>query len=289
MTGSSSNERGAPDATPVQPASPPRLCDIGVNLTDRSFASDAAEVIARAHAAGVQRMVITGTTENESRAAAAFAGRDPASLRCTAGVHPHYAKAFGPSTAATLRELAASPVVAAIGECGLDYFRDLSPRDVQQARFAEQLQIAQETGLPAFVHDRDAHADLLAILREHRHGLRGVVVHCFTGSAAELDAYLALDAHIGITGWICDERRGLHLRDLVRRIPADRLMIETDAPYLLPRTIRPKPKSRRNEPAYLPEVLRVVAEARGEDLAVTADATTATAAAFFGWDRETSR
>ena len=169
----------------------------------------------------------------------------------------------------------------ALGEAGLDYFRDLSPRDAQKRAFVAQLELAEAHGLPVFLHQRDAHGDFLAILREHRPNLRACVVHCFTDTRAALADYLALDCHIGITGWICDERRGQHLVEAVVDIPADRLMLETDAPYLMPRTIRPRPKTRRNEPANLPYVVQAVAAARDETVAQTAAHTTATARSFF--------
>lgn len=136
--------------------------------------------------------------------------------------------------------------------------------------------------MPVFLHEREAHADFAAILAKHRSRIPRAVVHCFTGSGEALARYLDLDLHIGLTGWICDERRGMHLRDLASRIPSDRLMIETDAPYILPRTIRPKPKSHRNEPALISYVLDAVAAARGESAADLARSTTATARAFFG-------
>jgi len=154
--------------------------------------------------------------------------------------------------------------VVAVGECGLDYFRDLSPRASQRAAFVAQLELAIAAGKPVFLHQRDAHADFLAILREHRAALRDAVVHCFTDTADACADYLNLDCHIGITGWICDERRGSHLNEVARMIPAERLLIETDAPYLLPRTLRPKPKDRRNEPAFLSAVCDAIALARGE-------------------------
>ncbi len=263
------------------PSLPHALVDIGVNLADRSFRSDLPAVLSRARAAGVPRMVVTGTSVENARAAAELA-RSHEGLWSTAGVHPHHASTCDDTTIAALRELAARPEVVAVGECGLDYFRDLSPRDVQRRWCAAQLALAAELGMPAFLHDRAAHADLLALVREHRPLLTAAVVHCFTGSGEELDAYLELDLHIGITGWICDERRGRGLREIVSRIPADRLMIETDAPYLMPRTIRPKPKTRRNEPANLIHVLEAVAECRGEDVGGVAEATTRTARAFFG-------
>ena len=172
--------------------------------------------------------------------------------------------------------------MVAIGECGLDFNRNYSPRDDQVRCFRAQLALAAELQLPVFLHERDAHDTFLGILREHRSSLTGAVVHCFTGTRVELDAYLSLDLHIGITGWICDERRGRDLVGLMPSIPARRLMIETDAPYLLPRNLPSPPRDRRNEPAFLPAVRDAVAAARGEAPATTAAATTATARAFFG-------
>ena len=258
------------------------LVDIGVNLAHRSFRSDLADVVARAVAAGVDRMVVTGTSLAGSHGAAALAAGHPQYLYATAGVHPHHARECDDATIDGLRELAAAPRVVAIGECGLDYDRDFSPRDVQRRWFAAQLALAIELGKPVFLHERSAHADFLAIVAEHRASLRAAVIHCFTGSAAELEAYLAAGLHVGITGWICDERRGTHLRDLVPTIPNDKLMIETDAPFLLPRDLRPKPSNRRNEPAFLPHVLAAVASAAGKPAPVVAAETTRTAEAFFG-------
>lgn len=138
------------------------------------------------------------------------------------------------------------------------------------------------TPKPLFLHQRDAHGDFMAIMREHEGRIGQAVVHCFTGTREELFDYLDRDWHVGITGWLCDERRGQHLRELVPNIPATRLMIETDAPYLLPRTVKPQPSHRRNEPMYLAHIVEELARDRSEDVAVTAAATTATARAFFG-------
>ncbi|MNP39654.1 Tat-linked quality control protein TatD [compost metagenome] len=135
--------------------------------------------------------------------------------------------------------------------------------------------------MPVFLHERDASQRLLEILADYRDQLPAAVVHCFTGEKKALFGYLDMDLHIGITGWICDERRGTHLHPLVRDIPQGRLMLESDAPYLLPRSLRPKPKNGRNEPAYLPEVLREVALHRGESAEAVAAHTTACARAFF--------
>ncbi len=259
----------------------PPLVDIGVNLAHRQLAGDVAGVLARGREAGVHHVVATGTSVEGSRAAAELAAAHRG-VYATAGVHPHHAKETDAATPTSLRALLARPQVVAVGECGLDYDRDFSPRPVQRECFAMQLAIAAETGKPVFLHERSAHADFVAILAEHRSSLSAAVIHCFTGTGAELDAYLGMDLHVGITGWICDERRGLHLRDIVGRIAPSRLLVETDAPFLLPRTIRPRPKSRRNEPRYLPHVVETVAEATGRDYADVARDSTAAARAFFG-------
>jgi len=257
------------------------LIDIGSNLTHESFQQDFDAVLARAQAAGVNRQVITGTSIAASEAAIHLHHLYPARLFATAGVHPHHAADLDATALQQLEHLAASPAVVAIGECGLDYYRNFAPREAQRSAFERQLDLAARVGKPVFLHQRDAHADFIAILREHHAGLKDAVAHCFTGQAHELDDYLSLGIAIGITGWICDERRGEHLKQIVARIPATRLMIETDAPYLLPRSLRPKPAGRRNEPAFLVEVARVLAEARGEPVETCAAATTATAQAFF--------
>jgi TatD DNase family protein len=258
-----------------------QLIDIGANLTHESFRHDVADVLARAAAQGVTRMMVTGASREGSEQALALAHEHPGVLWATAGVHPHHAVDYDESTDARLRELARLPEVRAVGETGLDYHRNYSPRDVQLRVFEQQLAIAAELGKPLFLHQRDAHADFLALLKRYRDRVPAAVVHCFTDTREALRDYLALGCHIGITGWICDERRGTHLREFVREIPAGRLMLETDAPYLLPRTVRPQPSHRRNEPMYLKHICQEVARDRGEPVEVTAANSTAAAAAFF--------
>lgn len=259
------------------------LIDIGVNLTHTSFRADRDAVIDRAAREGVCALLLTGTSAESSAAAHALAKTRPGLLYSTAGVHPHNAARFDAQTLDALRALAAAPEVVAVGECGLDFNRDFSPRDAQERAFEAQLQLAVDLDMPLFLHERDAHARFVEILRPWRPKLRaGAVVHCFTGDQATLDAYLDLDLHIGITGWICDERRGAHLRALVPRIPLDRLMIETDAPYLAPRDLRPRPRRGRNEPAFLPHIARTIAQCGGHTPERLAEATTATARALFG-------
>ncbi|HWG66858.1 MAG TPA: TatD family hydrolase [Rhodanobacteraceae bacterium] len=262
------------------------LIDIGANLTHESFRRDFDAVLERARMAGVQRMIVTGASRGGSAHALERAREHPGVLYATAGVHPHHAGDYGAATDAFLRELAREPEVVAVGETGLDYFRDLSPRPAQRAAFEKQLAIAVDLHMPLFLHQRDAHDDFLALLKATRDRVPAVVVHCFTDDKRALFDYLDLDCHIGITGWICDERRGVHLRELVREIPADRLMLETDAPYLLPRDIRPQPSDRRNEPMYLAHICETVARERGEAMEVTAANATAATRAFFGIDAQ---
>lgn len=258
------------------------LIDIGANLTHDSFDDDRDAVLARAAAAGVARIIVTGTSVTSSVQAAALCEANRERLFATAGVHPHHATELDAHTAAALRSLLANPAFVAVGECGLDFFRDYSPRDAQRRAFAAQLELATEVGKPVFLHERDAHEELVAMLGPARPGLVGGVAHCFTGGPAELDAYLELDLYIGVTGWVCDERRGAELRAAVPRIPLDRLLVETDAPYLLPRDLEPKPRSRRNEPQFLTHVLERVAALAERPVDVVAQATTANAERLFG-------
>lgn len=260
------------------------LIDIGVNLAHKRFRADLEQVLARARAAGVTRFIATGTSVEASREAHALTLRYPGEVFCTAGVHPHNAKQFDHRTLPALRSLAAHASVVTLGECGLDYDRDFSPRPVQRECFHAQLALARELQRPVFLHERAATDDFLAMLREHAAAKLPMVVHCFTGQAHALEAYLALGAHIGITGWICDDRRGAHLRDLLRIIPEDRLMLETDAPFLLPPSLRPQRKDGRNEPAHLSHVLTTVARALDRTPAEVAAQTTANACRFFWGD-----
>lgn len=258
------------------------IIDIGANLTHDSFAEDLAEVLSRAAAAGVGQLVVTGSSDQGNIDAAELADAHPGQLFATAGVHPHHAADYTDASDELIRSLLLRDAVVAVGECGLDYFRNFSPREAQLEAFRSQLDIAADTAMPVFLHQRDAHDDFLAVLEPALTKIPRAVAHCFTGGADEMREYLQLGLWIGITGWICDERRGLHLQEIVHEIPDDRLLIETDAPYLLPRTLQPKPKTRRNEPLHLTEVLRVVAEARGQTEEHVASITTANAKAFFG-------
>jgi len=257
------------------------LVDIGANLTHESFRHDFADVLARAKAHGVAQIVVTGASKEGSEHALQLARAHPGVLFATAGVHPHHASDYDADVDALLRALQREPEVKAVGETGLDYHRNYSPRQMQLAAFEKQLAIAMDAGKPLFLHQRDAHGDFLALLKSARDKVPAAVVHCFTDTREALHDYLDLDCHIGITGWICDERRGTHLRELVRDIPVERLLLETDAPYLLPRTVRPQPSHRRNEPMYLAHICAEVARDRNESLETTAMHSAAAARAFF--------
>ena len=259
-----------------------QVIDIGANLGHESFRGDLEAVIERAAEAGVERIVVTGASEAESAAAQRLAARYPGRLSATAGVHPHLARDWTDTSADALLGLLGRPEVVAVGEAGLDFNRDFSPRASQERAFEAQIELAIALEMPLFMHERDASERFVAILERHRHRLGPAVVHCFTGDERALDTYLDLDLHIGITGWICDERRGTHLHPLVGKIPSERLMVETDAPYLLPRDLRPRPRGRRNEPANLPHIVERVARLRGETAEQLAQSTTRAARAFFG-------
>jgi TatD DNase family protein len=259
-----------------------QLIDIGVNLAHDSFDADRAAVLQRAYQAGIAQMIITGSSTASTLKAIELAREQPQRLFATAGVHPHHATELDEAGFGQLERLVESPHVVAVGECGLDYFRDYSPRPAQRQAFERQLELAGRTTKPVFLHQRDAHEDFLAMVREHRPHLHGGVAHCFTGSQAQLQSYLELGLAIGITGWICDERRGTHLLQLMRDIPPGQLLLETDAPYLLPRDLPARPAGRRNEPAFLSHIAAVIAQARDEPPDVLAADTTRAARALFG-------
>lgn len=267
-----------PEALQFRPSTP--LVDIGANLTHESFQRDLSDVIARARAANVTTMIVTGTDVAHAKQALQMA-QQYAGIYATAGVHPHDASGWNDTVAQEMRQLYRMPEVVAVGECGLDFNRNFSTPEQQERAFEAQLALAAESGLPLFLHERDAGKRMQDILRSWRNDISQAVIHCFTADQETLHGYLDLDLHIGLTGWICDERRGHHLRDMVRDIPLDRLMVETDCPYLLPRNLPAKLKGRRHEPALLPWIVKEIA--RWHDVSDTelGAATTRTAQRFF--------
>ncbi|SHJ05833.1 TatD DNase family protein [Clostridium cavendishii DSM 21758] len=260
------------------------LVDIGLNLMHKSYDKDREEVVERAVKAGVSNMIITGTNINSSNKALHYTKKYPGILYSTAGVHPHDTHKCNLETINSLKSLALCKEVVAIGECGLDFNRNFSPRNVQEKWFDSQIQLACELDMPLFLHERDAHERFLAILSNYNKSIKKAVVHCFTGSANELDKYLSNGYYIGVTGWICDKRRGMHLRELVKRIPTEKLMIETDAPFLTPRDLVPKSYNGRNEPVFLTHILKTVAECAGKSYEEIAKTTRDNSYKFFGID-----
>ncbi len=257
------------------------LFDICVNLMNGQFNADREAIIERAEAAGVMYQMITATCLESAREALAHTA-SPTRF-CTAGIHPHDIGSATPDWRTTLAKLAEHEHVRAIGETGLDFNRNYSPRDTQIEGFAHQIELARTLNKPLFVHDRESGGEVLNTLTQAGN-LPNVVIHCFTGTREELFNYLDADFYIGVTGWVCDERRGHALRELVPHIPLERLMIETDAPFLRPHNApagegRTK---RRNEPALLPYVLQQIASLYGLPEEEVANATTANARSFFG-------
>ncbi len=264
------------------------LFDVCVNLLNSQFNSDREAVIERAHNAGVGKLLITAT--NLATSTQAIVWSQPPSRWCTAGIHPHDATDLPPTWLEELTHLAQHKHVVAVGETGLDFYRNFSPRTLQIEVFDQQIGLAARLGKPLFVHDRDSKGEVYQRLQKAG-DLPPVLIHCFTGTRADLEAYLAAGFYIGITGWVADPRRGDTLRELVPHIPLERLVIETDAPFLKPHNTPadflddhnlPAKFKRRNEPALLPRVLEAITHLRPESAAEVARATADNAAILFG-------
>lgn len=271
------------------------LIDIGVNLSAPRLARQADLVIERAARANVRGMILTGTSPEASVICADYARDLSDPSRClmwsTAGVHPHDSAAAlerGEGWITTIEELLTRPEVIAVGECGLDFERDYSPRPAQLEVFEAQLQLAARYQRPLFLHQRGAHDPFCELLSRYAPDLPkcgdglAAIVHCFTGDRAELDRYLKLGCHIGVTGWVCDERRGQSLQEAVPSLPLNRVHVETDAPYLTPRTLRPRPKKGINEPAFLPHIVGELARYMETEPELLTERATQNTCALFG-------
>jgi TatD DNase family protein len=263
----------------------PGIIDAGVNLASSQFRQDLGDVIQRAQHAGLQALVAIGTDIDSSRQCIDISRQFADCVVATAGIHPHNADSFDAPAREQLRLLAQDERVRAIGETGLDYNRNFSSPAGQRSAFVAQLDIAIDIGKPIYLHERDAFGDQIDILGNYRGRLPGGLAHCFTGTMEQARAYLDLGLHIGITGWLCDPRRGEDLRQAVKQIPLDRLILETDAPYLLPRHLDRQtltiPQKRRNEPCMLPLVAEFLADILGCSLAKLSHATTRNCRSLF--------
>jgi TatD DNase family protein len=260
--------------------------DIGINLTNRQFQNDIDTIVHNALDADVAQMILTGTSVHKSQESAKIAANYPGVLYSTAGIHPHEAKSFDADSINQLRLLLQKKQVVAVGECGLDFDRDFSPRTIQEQCYKAQLELAIEIQKPLFLHERAAFLRFTAITKEYLPQLPKAVVHCFTGNLQEAKTYLDHGFYIGFTGAITDINRFAHLKEVVRYVPLDRLMIETDSPFMLPKNV-PKTSlthyhERRNEPAFLPYVAGTIAQFKGIGLDVVTQHSSQNAKEFFG-------
>ena len=235
------------------------LFDIACNFSSDRFESDLNEVIKRAKNNNVTKFLLVSASLKDAEKVNKIYQDNIDSCFLTIGAHPHHANEFNSSSPSEMKRLIDEYKPHSVGETGLDFFRNISSYEEQLFAFEEQIRIAIETNLPLFLHQRDAHDDFLKIISKYKNDISKAVVHCFTGTQKELDDYLEFGFHIGLTGWICDERRNFDLRKSLKNIPLDKLMIETDCPYLIPRNLNNKPKNNRNEPAYLPHIANEIA------------------------------
>lgn len=240
----------------------PSWFDIGINLPDKRLPFD--QIGPNAIENDVTGMLLIGSHVEQSKQALELTSSGLATLVASAGVHPHNAKDVADGYLLQLEQLAKHAKVVAIGECGLDFNRNFSPANVQLRVFEEQLELATQVNLPVYLHERDAFEQQISLLKKYQSRLTGGVVHCFTGTREQANAYLELGFYIGVTGWVCDPKRGDQLRDALADIPLDKLLLETDSPYLFPKTL--KSKSRNNQPANLPHIAKTVADIKDVEL-----------------------
>ena len=260
------------------------LFDFCFNFTSAKFRDDEHDVVQRALDNDVTHFFMPGSDNEDSEYAVQLAEQYQQGFYAGVGVHPHNAKSWQDDTQDVLRKFAKSNRTKAIGEAGLDYNRNFSTHEQQELAFRKQIELAIELQMPLFLHERDAHVEFYSIIQEYKNDLGPTVVHCFTGNQEALENYIKMDFYIGITGWICDERRGTHLHEIIQAIPENRLLIETDAPYLFPRTIQPHPKNKRNEPSYLPHIAEHIAHHRGDTFEHLCDYTMQNTRRFLGID-----
>tara|TARA_Y100000389_G_scaffold204577_1_gene258105 strand:+ start:4770 stop:5576 length:807 start_codon:yes stop_codon:yes gene_type:complete len=233
------------------------LFDIGANLLDRQLFKNFNEIVSKCKTNNIKKIIITSSHIDDTYKAKELIDREPDLLFTTVGFHPHNAKDYKDEYYERMVELCNLDYVKAIGECGLDYKRNYSNKNDQLYCFQKHLELATEINLPMFLHERDAHFDFSKILKEYIHQVEDVVVHCFTGDKTTLEDYLDMGCYIGLTGWITDPNRGHHLHDIIKYIPSNKLMIETDSPYLMPYSYNID-RNKYNEPSNLVYVLDAV-------------------------------
>ena len=254
--------------------------DIGINLTNKQFNNEHEEIINQALDSGVKQMILTGTSVRGSKESAEIAEDYPEILFSTAGIHPHDAKSFNNESSKELRKLLKQDYVVSVGECGLDFDRDFSPRPIQEKCYRAQLELSIEMNKPLFLHERAAFKRFNEITDEYLSKLPKAVAHCFTGTLNEAKTYLDKGFYLGFTGAISDTNRFKHLEEVIKYVPFDRMMIETDAPFMLPKNM-PRMQSCRNEPKFLPYVAQTIAHLKKISISEVADETTEVARNFF--------
>ena len=255
--------------------------DIACNFTHESFKHNLEEVIKNAEREDVEKFVLLCASLTDLDPIKLIQNKAPEKYFISAGIHPHHATEIVKINYDNLLNKLKSINPHAIGETGLDYFRNISPPDIQKKSFKMHIEIAKELSLPLYLHQRDAHSDFIRIIKERKNNFPKFVVHCFTGTQKELDDYLELDAYIGLTGWICDAKRNIDLRKSIKNIPIEKMMIETDSPYLIPKNLINKPKKNINEPKYLPHIANEICELTGYELEELKLATSNNAIDFF--------
>lgn len=257
------------------------IVDVGANLTNKKFSRDLESVIQRAKDAGVKKIMVTGASLKASKEALRLTRIYPGTLYSTAGIHPHDAKSWTEEYDEDLREIAHNAECVAIGECGLDYNRDFSSPETQREVFEKQVKIACDLHKPLFLHERDAHEDLLSILLKYEDQLPATVIHCFTGTVEQAQKYLQMGFYLGLTGYLCKDKSDTGVRKLLEDglIPLEKLLVETDAPFMYPNTRASKLPAhvkealtersltflhryctfQRNEPCSLPAIVEMIA------------------------------
>ena len=257
------------------------LADSCFNLTHDSFDHDLYGVIKEAQEQGIEYFFAPTASKLDVQKAITIA-EEISTLYVGVGIHPHHASEINLQTAEEFKNYAQHKKVVAIGEIGLDYYRNFQSPSIQKKCFDLFLEVAADINKPVFLHHRDAFKDFYPMIKNALSNLPKSLVHCFTGTKEQLKAFLDLGLYIGITGWICDSKRGMDVRGLLKYIPLDRLIVETDAPYLMPKNLAVKPKNRRNEPKYLVNVVEEISSAINIETNTIAETTTKNFKDLFG-------
>jgi TatD DNase family protein len=250
------------------------LADSCFNINHESFKNDLGDILDAANNVGVEYFFCPASKEKEIVDLINLSESYQKNIFCSVGIHPHYASDLKPSTIQNLQKYLGNKHVRAIGEIGLDYYRNFQSHEIQKKCFNAFLELASTHQYPLFLHHREAFDDFYPMIKNCIGEVPESIVHCFTGTKSELKKFLDLGLYIGITGWVCDPKRGADLREIIKYIPLDRLLIETDAPYLVPKNMVNKPRNNRNEPLFLEHIATNISELLNIDKALLAEETT---------------